>query len=154
MKSRREFAPTALVVDDEVALTTLMRKMLEGGGFRVLTANNGADAVTIFRTAEIPIDLLITDYTMPGMTGVELARECRNVNSETAVLYVSGSSPKDDLLSDLQTGRPSFLAKPFRKSDLLRSAKALLGAEESSVARACETDFMGGLDCLNMETQS
>jgi CheY-like chemotaxis protein len=118
-----------LVVDDQEILTLLMCKTLEGDGFRVLTANNGADALTLCRRAEPPVDLLVTDYRMPGMTGLELARECRSFNDELRVLYISGSSPGDDLRRDLQAAGRAFLAKPFRQTDFLRCAKAVLAMQ-------------------------
>jgi two-component system, cell cycle sensor histidine kinase and response regulator CckA len=129
MDLEQGFAPTVLVVDDQDILTHFMRKALEGSGFRVMAANNGVDALALCRGAEPPVDLLVTDYSMPGMTGVELSRECCRLNRAMGVLYVSGSMPGDDLLGDLDAGRRGFLAKPFRQSDLLRSAKTVLAME-------------------------
>jgi CheY-like chemotaxis protein len=123
MNSRRIFGATVLVVDDQDILRLLMCKTLENGGFRVLAASNGADALRLFRGADPPVDLLVTDYRMPGMTGLELARECCSLNCELSVLHISGSMPGDDLLADLAMERRSFLA------DLLRSAKAVLAME-------------------------
>ena len=125
MNERQDSIATALVVDDEENLGRLMSTTLERGGFRVLTANNGADALALCQSARPQIDLLVTDYSMPGMTGLELARQCREFNSEMVVLYVSGSSPGNALLSDLEPGKRVFLAKPFSVSELLRAAKAL-----------------------------
>jgi CheY-like chemotaxis protein len=130
MNSRRNSAATTvLVVDDQDILRLLMCKTLESGGFRVLSASNGTDGLAHYRGAEPPVDLLITDYRMPGMTGLELARECCALDGELSVLYISGSSPGDDLQADLADGNRAFLAKPFRQSDLLRSARALLATE-------------------------
>jgi CheY-like chemotaxis protein len=129
MNSRRNGAATVLVVDDQEMLTFLMCKTFENAGFRVLWANNGADALTLCRGAEPPVDLLVTDYRMPDMTGLQLAGECCSLNDELSVLYISGSSPGDDLRADLVEGKRAFLAKPFRQSDLLRDAKALLAVE-------------------------
>lgn len=129
MNSTRNSGATVLVVDDQEMLTILMCKTLESDGFRVLTANNGEDALTLCRRAETPVDLLVTDYRMPGMTGLELARECCSLNDELRVLYISGSSPGDDLRDDLEAGGRAFLAKPFRQADFLRYAKAALAME-------------------------
>lgn len=129
MNSRQNSAATVLVVDDQEILTLLMCKTLENDGFRVLWANNGADALTLCRGAEPPVDLLVTDYRMPGMTGLDLSRECCRLNSDLSVLYISGSSPGDDLRAALDEERRSFLAKPFRQSDFLRSVKAVLDME-------------------------
>ena len=126
MNSGRNSAATVLVVDDQEVVRLPICKILESRGFRVLEADNGADALTLYREAEPPVDLLVTDYRMPGMTGVELARECCRLNGKLGVLYISGSSPGDDLRTDLAMGKRTFLAKPFRQSDFLRSAKTLL----------------------------
>jgi CheY-like chemotaxis protein len=104
----------------------MMGTALENSGFRVLTANSGLDALDLYRSAKTPIDLLVTDYSMPGMTGFELAQECCRLDDELGVLYVSGSSPGNDLQSALDAEKRAFLAKPFRQSELVRSAKALL----------------------------
>jgi CheY-like chemotaxis protein len=149
VNSRRNFAATVLVVDDQDILRLLMCKTLESGGFRVLDASNGADALTLYRSAEPPVDLLITDYRMPGMTGLELARECCSFDGELSVLYISGSSPGDDLRADLGAGRRAFLAKPFRQSDLLRSAKAVL--ETGPAPNPSRENHGSQLERLSME---
>jgi CheY-like chemotaxis protein len=133
MNSGQNAEATVLVVDDQDILRLLMCKTLETGGFRVLAANNGTDALRLFRTAEPPVDLLVTDYRMPGMTGLELALECCGLDERLRVLYISGSGPGDDLRADLADGRRQFLAKPFRQSELLRSAKATLAREPARV---------------------
>jgi CheY-like chemotaxis protein len=126
MNSRRNSAATVLVVDDQEILRVLMCKTLERGGFDVLAASNGQDALSLFRDANPPVDLLVTDYSMPGMTGLQLARECCSLNPELNVLYISGSWPGDALRTELALGRRRLLAKPFPQSDLLRNAKAVL----------------------------
>ena len=124
--SRGNSAATVLVVDDQNVLRLMMCKALESSGFRVLESNNGCDALNLFRDADPAVDLLVTDYRMPGMTGLELARKCCSIDGDLGVLYISGSSPGDDLREDLAVGRRGFLAKPFRRADLLRSVKAIL----------------------------
>lgn len=118
-----------LVVDDQDMLRLLMCKTLESGGFHVLVASGGEEALALYRAAKPRVDLLVTDYRMPGMTGVEVARKCCRFDSELSVLYVSGSIPGDDLRADLAAERRGFLAKPFRQAELLRSAKAVLDME-------------------------
>lgn len=125
----RQNEATVLVVDDQEILRLLMCKTLANGGFRVLEASNGADALRLYRDADPPVDLMVTDYRMPGMTGLELARECGSLSRELSVLFISGSSPGDDLQADLAMEKRAFLAKPFRQADFLRSAQALLDME-------------------------
>jgi CheY-like chemotaxis protein len=131
MKSKQSSA-TVLVVDDQEMLRRLMCKTLETAGFRVLAADNGENALSVFRSAEPPVDLLVTDYRMPGMTGLELARECCDLDAELSVLYVSGSGPGDELQTDLAAERRRFLAKPFRQSELLHTAHAVLTREPAA----------------------
>jgi CheY-like chemotaxis protein len=126
MNSERNATATVLVVDDDEILRRLMCKTLESGAFRVLAASNGSEALAVCQDAEPPVDLLVADYSMPGMTGLQLARECCSLQPELSILYVSGSWPGDALRADLALGRRGFLAKPFRLSELLRNARELL----------------------------
>lgn len=145
MNSQQNSAATVLVVDDQEIVRLLMCRTLENGGFRVLAASNGPEALNLFRSAEPAVDLLVTDYRMPGMTGLELAGECCNLNRELSVLYVSGSSPGNDLQESLSLVRRGFLPKPFRQADLLRNAKALMEREplpaESRKPRSFPSDL-------------
>jgi CheY-like chemotaxis protein len=128
-----EFQPRVLVVDDEETLRHSLYRNLESGGYDVLAASNGADALTICRTSIYPIQLLVTDYNLPQMTGVELARECVRLNPELSVLYISGASPGEELRADLGARKRGFLAKPFRKAELLHKAKELLLMESAAL---------------------
>ena len=121
--------PRILVVEDENSVRDSLYTLLENNGYEVLAASNGPDGLTIFRQSVRPIDLLVTDYNMPRMSGLELARRCSLLCNELRVLYVSGSRPDEELQTDLQAGRREFLAKPFRGAELLRKAKELLLAE-------------------------
>ena len=124
-----------LIVDDEDALRDSLYRNLESEGYDVLAASNPVDALSICRKSIYPVELLVTDYHMPQMTGVELAGECLRVHSKLSVLYISGSNPDERLRADLGKQKRGFLAKPFRKDELLRKAKELLlfsGAETAA----------------------
>jgi CheY-like chemotaxis protein len=123
--------PRILLVDDENSVRDSLYVLLESGGYEVLAASNGPDGLNIFRRSTRPIELLVTDYNMPLMSGLELARECSRLCNELSVLYVSGSCPDGELQADLQARRRGFLAKPFRGDDLLLKAKELLLVEST-----------------------
>jgi CheY-like chemotaxis protein len=131
MANMETVPPRILLVDDEKEVRERLHTLLEREGYEVLASSNGLDALRIFRRPGRPIDLLVTDYNMPGISGLELARECSHLSSELKVLYVSGSRPDAELKADLQTGQRGFLAKPFRAGDLLRKARELMQAESS-----------------------
>jgi len=122
-----------LLVDDDNSVRDSLYTVLENAGYEVLAASNGPDGLTIFRQSVRPVDLLVTDYNMPQMSGLELARECSRLFPDLRVLYVSGSSADDALQADLQVSKRGFLAKPFRGDDLLRKARALLQDKSDSI---------------------
>lgn len=115
-----------LLVDDDNLLRDSLYTILESDGYEVLAASNGPDGLTIFRQSARPIGLLVTDYNMPQMSGLELARECLRLRHELSVLYVSGARPDEQLQADLQAANRGFLAKPFRGQELLRKARELI----------------------------
>ena len=123
--------PRILLVDDEKIIRDSLYTLLESEGYEVLAASNGPDGLTIFRQAAPPIELLVTDYNMPQMSGLELARECSRLRNNLSVLYVSGSHPDEELQADLQTRKRGFLAKPFRGNELLCKARELLLADST-----------------------
>jgi CheY-like chemotaxis protein len=120
-----------LLVDDQNSVRDSLYTILESDGYEVLAASNGPDGLTIFRQSTRPIELLVTDYNMPQMSGLELARECSRLCGELSVLYVSGSRPDEELQADLQARKRGFLAKPFRGDELLRKARELLLADST-----------------------
>jgi CheY-like chemotaxis protein len=69
-----------LLVDDADPVRNLLYTLLESDGYEVLAASNGRDGLTICRQSLYPIELLVTDYTIPDMSGLELARECTRLN--------------------------------------------------------------------------
>ena len=115
-----------LVVDDDLSLRKILYRILENGGYDVLSASSGAEALAIFRKSSPPVDLLITDYNMPGMNGLELARECSALNAVLPVMYISGNYPEPALRTEMEQRKCGFLAKPFRKEELLRTCKEIL----------------------------
>jgi CheY-like chemotaxis protein len=115
-----------LLVGSENALCESLDTLLENDGHEVLAARDGRHALTIFHRSMRPINLLVTDYNTPDITGLELARACEYHNPDVAVLYISASAPNEELQTDLATHRRAFLAKPVRRSDLLRKTRELL----------------------------
>ena len=131
-QGKNDMRPRILLVDDENSVRDALYTLLENEGYEVLAASNGPDGLTIFRQSTRPIELLVTDYNMPRMSGLELARKCSLLCNQLRVLYVSGSRPDDELQADLQAPKRGFLAKPFRGNELLSKAKQLLLVESAA----------------------
>lgn len=122
-----------LIVDDEDSLRNSLYRNLESEGYEVLAASNPTDALSICNKSVPPVELLVTDYNLPQMTGVELARECLRLNSKLRILYISGSNPDAGVRADMEGRKSGFLAKPFRKDELLRKAKELLLTDSAAL---------------------
>ncbi|HWW02568.1 MAG TPA: response regulator [Candidatus Acidoferrum sp.] len=118
--------PTLLVVDDDPMIRCLAANVLSSQGYKVLQADSASEALRLAGTTAT-IDLLLTDFAMPEVDGLELTRRFRAVHPETPVLMVSGSLP---LLHDRieHLDRFDFLAKPFKFDELLHKVQALLEA--------------------------
>jgi CheY-like chemotaxis protein len=104
---------TILVVDDDALISMTTVDMLEDLGHRVLEANSGSRALDIVNQAD-RIDLVITDYSMPGMNGAQLAEAIRAVRADLPVLVATGYS---DLPSDAGLDLPR-LGKPYSQEQL------------------------------------
>lgn len=119
---------TILLADDDAGVRRLVRRVLEKSGFRVLEASNGAIAMALVDNERTRIDVLLTDVSLPGTSGQELARWLHARRPETRVLFMSGH----DAQSVVRQGvRPSaFLQKPFSPPELTHKVREVLAAGE------------------------
>lgn len=111
--------PTILLVDDEPAVREVTREALEMGGYRVLEADGPARAQHIAGDQSKAIDLLLTDVVMPGMTGMELARQLRMSRPELLTLFMSGFAENDVLCPGTAGTAEKHIQKPFTIHGLL-----------------------------------
>src|SRR6266478_6886326 len=115
-----------LVVEDEEALTTLLRYNLDAEGYDVETVGRGDDADT--RLKERVPDLIVLDWMLPGLSGIELCRRLR-ARSETRqlpVIILTALGEESDRIRGLNTGADDYIVKPFSVSELIALVGALL----------------------------
>jgi len=120
-----------LVIDDEPDVRAVMRRFLGAAGHDVREASDGAAALGAL--AAQPADVVITDLYMPGMDGIELARELRKLPTRPAVIAVSGGGfgRQADVLDVAATlGAAATLPKPFTREQLLGAVDRVLRREE------------------------
>jgi len=115
---------TILVVDDEVPVRTMMAKMLQRSGYTTLEAPGGKEALEICEQ-HIGIHLLITDLTMPGLNGFDLADQVGERWPELKILFMSGDANGYGLRRRIAE-RP-FLGKPFTADELREKVRELVG---------------------------
>jgi DNA-binding NtrC family response regulator len=120
-----------LFVDDEPALVEIGKMSLERLGYRVETRTSSIEALKLFQKSADNFDLIITDMTMPGMTGDKLAIEVKKIRADIPVVICSGYS--DDVMVNraTQIGISAFLMKPLVIQDLANTVRDVLGKTNS-----------------------
>ena len=118
--------PLVLVVEDEAALATMLRYNLEKQGFRVDEAGDGQEAMT--RIAENTPDLVLLDWMLPVMSGIEVCRQIRRRPNtrDLPVIMVTARTEDQDAVRGLNTGADDYITKPFNMDALLARMRALL----------------------------
>jgi two-component system, cell cycle sensor histidine kinase and response regulator CckA len=118
---------TILLVDDDPKMCDITGRKLKGQGFTVLVAPDGETALKLAQAHPGPIDLLVTDVIMPGMSGPLLAKYLQDIQPLTPVLYISGMADVETLTRETEP-RIEFLVKPFTGDTLARKIGHVLGA--------------------------
>lgn len=117
---------TVLVVEDESSVLRLVRRLLESEGLLVLSAQDAEEALLLSEQHAGPIDLLLTDVVMPGITGLALAARVERQRPATRVLFMSGYAEHVTVQRDIiDAGRP-FLQKPFAPDRLTARVREVL----------------------------
>src|SRR4051812_2190964 len=119
---------TLLLVEDEAAVRSSVRRLLEWHGYTVLEARNGAEALRLFDTYEETIDLVLTDVVMPEMGGHELAERLRSRRPGLRVLFMSGFAERAFTSDGSMPTGIGYLEKPFTVETLMRRLRELLDA--------------------------
>src|SRR6202166_4378608 len=117
---------TVLLTEDEQDVREIAREFLESGGYKVIEAKNGKEAIAIAAEHRDKIDLLVTDMVMPGMTGQELAVRLQEEHPGVSVIFMSGYS--EHAATEMANADPSvrLLTKPFSRGAILRTVREIL----------------------------
>jgi len=120
---------TILLVEDAEAMRDVAKKFLDLGGYTVLAASDGAEALRLLQERDTPIHLLLTDVVMPGMSGPQLADKIKALRPEIRVLFMSGYTESAIAKHGVLESGQHLLMKPFsRKSLALKVREALSSA--------------------------
>jgi len=117
---------TILIVEDETDLSELMRYNLEAEGFRVVGAESGDEAVERIRDG-VP-DLILLDWMLPGLSGIELTRRWRSRDEtmRTPIIMITARGEEEERVRGLATGADDYVVKPFSMPELVARIQALL----------------------------
>lgn len=125
---------TILLVDDDRSVRRIAAEILRVSGYEVLEATSGMEALEIAQGYPGPIDLLLTDYSMPQMNGGVTADGVRKLHPETVVIFMSGSTGHLLPNADESDESIKFLAKPFSSSSLTLKIREVLRSKSDSLA--------------------
>ena len=115
-----------LLVDDEEPIVRLEKHMLERLGYRITTCINSLEALAVFKANPDAYDLVVTDMTMPSLTGDLLAKELISMRPDIPVIICTGFSERIDKEKAAAMGKSAFLMKPVVKSEMARMVRKLL----------------------------
>lgn len=117
-----------LAIDDETIVLELLVDMLSESGFQVITAESGRSGLDLFSRADCRFDLVITDLSLPDMTGFEVCRELRQINPAPIIMIATGRYVTDEEISELkQNGIENIIRKPFNLNELISLLRSELG---------------------------
>lgn len=119
---------TVLVVEDSDVVRELTVRVLRERGYTVLSASDGSDALAAAAAHEGPIDLLLTDLVMPGMSGATLGSRMASLMPGIKVLYVSGYLDRGGSAQELVNPSAAWLRKPFPPQELALKVREVLDA--------------------------
>ena len=136
-------AQTVLIVEDDTEVAQVVRDYLERSGFRVESAGDGASAVSLFRHR--PADLVLLDLNLPGMDGLEVARQLRR-SSRVPIIMVTARVEESDRLIGLELGADDYVVKPFSPREIVARVRAVLRRaagelDTSPILRAGEVEL-------------
>lgn len=123
-------ARTVLVAENDDSIRRVITRSLHGRGYAILEAANGAAALALADIHGAPIDVLVTDIDMPGMTGRELAKALREIHPDLLTVFVSGSE-LDEAAGIDPSEAAAFLMKPFDKAALVQIVATLFDGDSA-----------------------
>ena len=117
---------TVLLVEDDLTLLEMTRRMLDKTGYNVLPANGGGEALRLARKNDVKIDLLLTDVVMPEMNGKELSEQMQEIIPEIKILFMSGYTSNILGHNGVLDERFHFVSKPFSRKVLSDKIREML----------------------------
>lgn len=120
---------TILVVDDDVLILKIISRIFSTNGFEVLQAANGKEALDLLNSYEQNIDLIITDYNMPNMNGLEMANATKTHEkyNDTPLILITANSEIGSFLGEQRDVFNEVIHKPFSSEFILNKVAGLLG---------------------------
>ncbi|WP_299305469.1 response regulator transcription factor [uncultured Brachybacterium sp.] len=142
MMTRPDGSPVrAVVADDEVYLSDLLRMALRHEGWEVWTAANGQEALTAIRESEP--DVIVLDVMMPGIDGMEVLTRLRAAHVDTPVLFLTAKDAVEDRIAGISAGGDDYVTKPFILEEVIARLRGMVRRHVATAAQS-ETRLVVG----------
>lgn len=115
-----------LLVEDESSISGFLKEGLEEEGFAVDFADNGRKGLEMALDFVNEYDIMLLDWMLPGVSGIEICRNVRKLNQEVPIIFLTAKNTVDDTVFALETGANDFLKKPFAFEELLARIRVLM----------------------------
>ena len=135
-----------LIVEDEPSISNFIRDGLEEEGFAVDVADNGKKGLQMALDNLEEYDVILLDWMLPGMSGIEICRTVRLENKMVPIIFLTAKDTVDDVVFGLETGANDYIRKPFSFEELLARIRVLMRKSETHT-----TVFSAGDIVLNIE---
>jgi len=136
-----------LLAEDEVSIANFIQEGLEEEGFAVDMAHNGKEGLRMALDNLEEYDILLLDWMLPGLSGIEICRQVRRVNLKIPIIFLTAKDSVDDVVFGLEAGANDYIRKPFAFDELLARIRVLLRNPAGD-----ETVFQAAGIELNLET--
>ena len=147
-----------LVVEDEEHLAVGIKFSLEAEGFLVTTVGDGLAALKTIENANLPVDLIVLDLMLPGMSGYEVCEQVRQSGERMPILMLSARTLSEDRTRGFEVGASQYLVKPFELEELLARIKnllsqnAVIGKQDGSPSASHVVEYEFGDAVVNFQT--
>ena len=121
-----------MIIEDDEAMRSLLEDFFEEEGFETDSASNGADALRIL--SKDPLDLIVTDIRMPGLTGLDILPRLRRLKPETPIIVMTAFGSEDVRRRSLERGATTYLEKPIHLSQLRTLIHEMISEKEKRVS--------------------
>lgn len=115
-----------LIVEDESAISGFLKEGLEEEGFAVDLAENGRRGLELALDFVNEYDVMLLDWMVPGVSGIEICRSVRKVNQQVPIIFLTAKNTVDDTVFGLEAGANDYLKKPFAFEELLARIRVLM----------------------------
>jgi PAS domain S-box-containing protein len=122
---------TILLVEDEKVLIEIVRLLLESNGYKVYIANDGNEAINVYKLHKQEIDLVLTDMGLPGMSGMDVLKKLREINPNVNIVTASGFFEQDVKSKLTAYGAKGFIQKPYTPDVVLKKIREVLDAKNN-----------------------